>query len=78
MPRKKPERLTRLAALPALESLPDSTLLTAQDVAAYLAMNPATLSNQRALGRGIPFVKLNRQVRYIAGDVKRFLMTVLS
>jgi len=67
--RQNTDRLTGLAGRPPLETLPADALLLAEDVAAYTGLNVKSLANARSEARGLPYVKLQRQVRYRAGDV---------
>jgi predicted DNA-binding transcriptional regulator AlpA len=45
------------------------TLLHPIDVAELLGVPVATLANWRSLGKGPPFLRVGRHVRYRAGDV---------
>jgi predicted DNA-binding transcriptional regulator AlpA len=60
---------TKLAKMPgALE--PSSRLLTAEDVASITGLSVETLAQWRSQRRGIPFLKLSRNVvRYRQGDL---------
>jgi excisionase family DNA binding protein len=48
-------------------------LLTDTDVAAIIGRAKSTLEKDRVAGRGIPFVRIGRQVRYRAADVDAYL-----
>ena len=54
--------------LATLRADPD-LLLTEKQVAALRACSLATLQRDRWARQGIPFLKLNKAVRYRAGDV---------
>ena len=43
--------------------------LTPKQVAAMLQLTERTLTNQRHEGRGIPFIKIERAVRYRRSDI---------
>lgn len=49
------------------------TLLTQDEVAAYLRISPKTLERDRWLGQGLPFLKVGRSVRYRASDLLEFV-----
>jgi predicted DNA-binding transcriptional regulator AlpA len=52
----------------------DRKLLTAQDVAAITGLSLETLAQWRSQRRGIPFLKLSRNVvRYRQADLDRWL-----
>ncbi|WP_116598996.1 helix-turn-helix domain-containing protein [Primorskyibacter marinus] len=55
----------------AVVALP--TLLTQDEVAAYLRISPKTLERDRWLGQGLPFLKVGRSVRYRASDLLEFV-----
>lgn len=48
--------------------------LKPKQVAEQLQLAERTLANQRSQGRGIPFVKIGRAVRYSAVDVDAYLV----
>jgi len=50
-----------------------TTLLTTDEVAAFLKISPKTLERDRWLGQGIPFVRVGRIVRYRADDIEAFI-----
>lgn len=47
--------------------------LTPKQVAELLQLTERTLANQRYEGRGIPFVKVERAVRYRGADIEIYL-----
>jgi excisionase family DNA binding protein len=49
------------------------SLLTEKDVAKMLNVNVQTLRNWRFQGRGLPYMKLGRAVRYDAAEVSGFI-----
>jgi hypothetical protein len=49
-------------------------LLTEQKTAARTGLSVHTLAKHRKLGKGIPFVRLGRTVRYRTADVERYLV----
>ncbi len=46
--------------------------LTPKQLADLLQLTERTLANQRSEGRGIPFVKIEKAVRYRFSDVEAF------
>jgi len=50
-----------------------SQALTEHDVARQLGLSVATLRAWRLKGKGPPFVRFGRAVRYLAADVERFV-----
>lgn len=46
--------------------------LTPEQLANLLQLTERTLANQRSEGRGIPFVKIEKAVRYRSSDVEAF------
>lgn len=53
------------------QDLPE--VLTPAELAPYLRTSTASLAQDRYLGRGIPFVKYGKRVRYLRTDVLDFL-----
>lgn len=47
--------------------------LTPKQVAEMLQITERTLANQRCEGRGIPFIKVERAVRYRRSDIEVYL-----
>ena len=47
--------------------------LTEKEVSRITGRGLSTLRNDRSLGRGLPYIKLERQVRYELADVKAFM-----
>ena len=48
-------------------------LYTTKQVAKVLGFAPKTLSNQRILGTGLPFIKIGNAVRYKKSDIESFI-----
>ena len=48
-------------------------LLTAEDVAEWTGLSLDTLAQWRSRGRGIPYLKIGRAVRYDPSDVQEYL-----
>ena len=48
-------------------------LLTEKKTAKMLDMSPQTLRNDRFAGKGLPYVKIGRAVRYKRSDVERMI-----
>ena len=48
-------------------------LLTTKQLADVLGFAPKTLSNQRILGTGIPFIKIGNAVRYKTSDIETYI-----
>lgn len=60
--------------VPAVLTSSSARLLTAEDVAAITGLSPETLAQWRSQRRGIPFVKISRNVvRYRQSDLDAFL-----
>lgn len=57
----------------ASEQPPSPTVGTPQEVADFMHTTPAALSQDRYLGRGIPYVKHGRKVLYKWSDVHAYL-----
>ena len=47
--------------------------LTEFQVAEIMSQSVQTLRNHRFLGKGLPYLKIGRSVRYLAEDVERYL-----
>ncbi len=47
--------------------------ITELKVSERTGMSLATLRNHRWLGKGIPYIKIGRSVRYLESDVQNFL-----
>jgi predicted DNA-binding transcriptional regulator AlpA len=64
---------TKLVKMPAAPD-PSARLLTAEDVAGITGLSVETLAQWRSQRRGIPFLKLSRNVvRYRQGDLDAWL-----
>jgi excisionase family DNA binding protein len=48
-------------------------LMTPEEVAALTGLSPETLAHWRSRGRGIPYLKIGRVVRYAPTDVQAYL-----
>ncbi|MBF6372971.1 helix-turn-helix domain-containing protein [Nocardia farcinica] len=48
-------------------------LLTAAQTAEYIGVSEDTLAQDRYLGRGLPYVRVGRRIRYRAGDIAAYL-----
>lgn len=48
-------------------------LMTSKQLAAFLQTSEQALAQDRYLGRGVPFVKIGKRVRYERDEVFRFL-----
>ncbi|MBF6539258.1 helix-turn-helix domain-containing protein [Nocardia farcinica] len=48
-------------------------LLTAAQAAEYIGVSVDTLAQDRYLGRGLPYVRVGRRIRYRASDIAAFL-----
>ena len=48
-------------------------LMTTKQLANVLGFAAKTLSNQRVLGTGIPFIKIGNAVRYKRSDVETYI-----
>ena len=46
--------------------------LTDEEVAKRLNLSPQTLRNWRCMGKGLPYVKFGRAIRYDVNDVDAF------
>jgi hypothetical protein len=50
-------------------------VMSAEELSPVLGIPAAALAQDRYRGRGIPYVKLGRRVRYLRADVARYLVT---
>ncbi|TLF58472.1 helix-turn-helix domain-containing protein [Nocardia cyriacigeorgica] len=48
-------------------------LLTGRQTAEYIGVSEDTLAQDRYLGRGLPYVRVGRRIRYRASDIAAFL-----
>jgi len=48
-------------------------VLTADELAEFMRTTTSSLAQDRYLGRGIPFVRFNRRIRYMRADVLAYL-----
>ena len=48
-------------------------LMTAEEVSAIIAKTEGALAQDRFLGRGIPFIKMGKTVRYKPSDVEAYI-----
>ena len=65
--------LERVSRINAFEQSPDSAIFNEIDIAAVRGCSVATLQRDRWAGAGIPFIKINRAVRYRKSDVIEWL-----
>ncbi|MGH8579541.1 MAG: DNA-binding protein [Gammaproteobacteria bacterium] len=63
----------RLDLLIEFDAAPDWALFTQEYIAAVRDCSEATLERDRWSGGGIPFVRDGRSIRYIKGDVLKWL-----
>ena len=54
--------------IPSFKKLVDET-----EAARLLGISVRTLQNQRYYGKGLPFVKLNRRIRYKLEDIEAYV-----
>jgi len=54
-----------------LTDLPE--IATAADVARVVKTTEAALAQDRYLGRGLPYIKIGRRVRYLRADIVAYL-----
>lgn len=59
------------ARVPTLKELPE--LLTPQELAELLRTTTNSLSQDRYLGRGVPFIRTGRRILYAREDVLAYL-----
>ena len=50
-----------------------AVLLTEKEVQEYYKINVNTLQRNRSVGLGLPYVKLERLVRYKVSDIEKYL-----
>jgi len=51
----------------------DSEYMTTAELARYLSVSEVKLMQDRARGRGVPFLKIGRSVRYARADVQKWI-----
>lgn len=66
-------KTTRLELINEYETAPDSALFSQATVAAILDCSLATIERDRWIGKGIPFTKFGRMVRYRKADIREWL-----
>ena len=72
----EPKKLTP-AELAELHALPDESLLTAQEAAAFLRLKYGTLAWYRCQGGGPAFVRVGpKLIRYRVGDLRAYMVEV--
>ena len=64
---------SRLELINEYETAPDSALFSQETVAAILDCSLATIERDRWIGKGIPFAKFGRMVRYRKADIREWL-----
>ena len=60
-----------MTVLSNLDDLPE--LMTPSELAGFMQTTINSLAQDRYLGRGIPFVKFGKRVRYLRNDVLHYL-----
>ncbi len=66
-------KTSRLELITQYEIAPDSALFSQETVAAILDCSLATIERDRWIGKGIPFSKFGRLVRYRKIDIRNWL-----
>lgn len=66
------DKPTRLEALSEFEAAPDDALFGQLYIAFYLDCSEASMERDRWAGRGVPFIKIRRQVKYQKRDVVHY------
>jgi excisionase family DNA binding protein len=66
-------KTARLELITEYETAPDSALFSQDTVAAILDCSLATLERDRWIGKGIPFSKFGRLVRYRKAEIREWL-----
>jgi predicted DNA-binding transcriptional regulator AlpA len=66
-------KTSRLELINEYETAPDSALFSQDTVAAILDCSLATIERDRWIGKGIPFSKFGRMVRYRKADIRQWL-----
>ena len=66
-------KISRLDLINEYEVAPDSALFSQETVAAILDCSLATIERDRWIGKGIPFAKFGRLVRYRKVDIREWL-----
>jgi hypothetical protein len=61
----------RMANLANLDELPE--VMTTPQLAGFMQTTENSLAQDRYLGRGIPFVKFGKRVRYLRNDVLDYI-----
>jgi len=51
----------------------EMALLSEKEVQEIYKLNARTLQRDRVLGRGIPYVKIGRRVRYKRSDIEKYI-----
>ena len=65
--------LSRIDIITEYERAPDSTFFSQETVAAIRDCSIKTIERDRWIGRGIPFIKMGRLVRYRKSDINAWL-----
>ena len=66
-------KTSRLERITEYETAPDSALFSQETVAAILDCSLATIERDRWIGKGIPFSKFGRMVRYRKMDIREWI-----
>ncbi len=64
---------SRLELIHQYDVAPDTALFSQQTIAAILDCSLATIERDRWLGKGIPFSKFGRLVRYRKADIREWM-----
>lgn len=75
MTNKKKPTFNRFKLIEEFEAAPLSTLLTEDFIAAVRQCSIQLVQAERVSGKGIPFVKIGRHVRYQKSDVVSWLVS---
>ncbi len=63
----------KLLKIESVSELLASQWLTEKEVAALTRLSLSTLGSHRFAGKGLPYAKLGRMVRYSASEVERYM-----
>lgn len=66
-------KTSRLDLIKEYDTAPDSALFSQDTVAAILDCSLATIERDRWIGKGVPFSKFGRLVRYRKADIRAWL-----
>lgn len=57
-----------------IDLLPLPSIMTASELAPAIRSSIGALAQDRYCGRGIPYIKMGRRVRYVRAEVARYLL----